>query len=182
MGSFTQTPFPSPSSTSITLQSDDPVNSSLVSIENAGTAFHALRRSASYHAEVAIAVATIFDNITLGIESDDTFLHQTAQQDTYAAVQFTSHQLTTHLHPLFERVFLIRDKPKTINGNNSNLQCGAFIHNSQDNSLWKMHGVHISAEKKIAIYRACNDLVLSPIFIAIPIGWSTEGLQYATAR
>jgi hypothetical protein len=179
MGSFTQTPFPSPSSTSIPLQSDDPLNSSLMSIENADIAFHALQPSVSYQ---ATAVATIFDTMTLGIESDDTFLHQTAQQDTYATIQFTSHQLTTHLHLLFECVFLIRDKPKTIDGDNSNLQCRAFIHNSQDNSLWKMYRVHISAEKKITIYRACNDLMPSPIFIAVPIEWSTEGLQYAAAQ
>jgi len=172
------TPFPSPTITTSYLQSDTPSEPPTALIQNVGNQFCALRRSASYHGDIAEAVSAIFDTTPIDIKwSGDSHDHITPY-DGDNMDQNLSYHLTVNLHPLFERVFLIRNKPRTISGNTTNLQCGAHIHNNIDDYSWKIGGIYFPTQGKIAIYRAYNDSQPSSIFIVSPIEWSIEGLQF----
>jgi hypothetical protein len=184
------TPFPSPVFSTTSLPSDSPSDASTASIHNAGTMFYALRRHSSYHAEVASAVASIFDpapdtghhsnqplnsNVTAPRHNS----HKCVTPCTFDSGNVdASHHLTIELDPLFEQVFLIRNKPRTSDGAETQLRCGAYICNNVDSYLWKICGAHISNQGRTVIYRACNQLLPISIFIASPIEWSTEGLEF----
>jgi hypothetical protein len=185
------TPFPSPTIQANSLPSSSLSDAStasdipfralrrsqcMASIQNIGTPFHALRRSQSYQAEIASAVSSIFDATS---DSSRHSSHGCVQPcESNATHMDLSHLLSITLDPLFERVFLIRNKPKTSDGVETTLQCGAYIHNNIDDYTWKIFGIHISLQNEIAIYRAYNDSSFTSVFIITPIEWSNEGLQF----
>jgi hypothetical protein len=173
------TPFPSPSLSATTLPTNAFSDTSAESIQNVNTPFHALRRSVSYHSEIAPAVSTIFDMIPSEIKSPNDSHDYATPHDTNST---KSDHLITNLHPLFERVFLIRSRPRTIDGHETNLHYGMLTSNNIDSHQWRLTGVHLTSDGRIVIYRAHSHDLLPSIFIAVPFQWSIEGLQFAKVR
>src|SRR5262245_26411689 len=105
------TPFPSPILPSVTLPADTSSESTNERICNIGTPFCALRRSASYHAEISAAVSTFIDNTILAIRADDPSVDPAASGDVRGINCGRSSDVMVNLHQLFERVFFIKDQP-----------------------------------------------------------------------
>ena len=176
------TPFPSPSLSATPLPIETSSDSPTASIQNVGTSFCALRRSSSYHAEIASTVATIFDMAYLGIQtSDDSHHHTTTPHNDEINITKSDH-LVVDLHPLFERVFLLGSRPRTADGHETSLRHGSFIHSNIGNHQWRLSGIHFACDGEITIYRAENTTRSLSIFIAAPTEWSTEGLQFAMSQ
>src|ERR1700733_411073 len=159
------TPFPSPSLSATVLPTDGFSNTSSESIQNVNTPFYALRRSVSYHSEIAPAVSTIFDMIPSEIESLNDSHDYATPHDTNST---KSDHLIMILHSLFERVFLIRSRPRTIDGYETNLRYGMLTSNNIDSHQWRLTGVHFTSDGRMVIYRAHSSHLLPSIFIAVP--------------
>ena len=179
MEDMPSTPFSSPLLTTAKLPAIASSDLYTEHVQNIGTPFCALRRSASYHAEIAPAVATIFDMMHM---DDKSFNNSHDYATPHDINSIESKPLIINLHPLFERVFLMESMPKTADGHETNLQCGLSISNNIDSYLWRLAGICLTSEGRMVIYRAHSDQLLSSIFIAVPTQWSVEGLQFAKVR
>lgn len=176
------TPFPSPQIQTRELPTETSSETPTESVQSLSTPFCALRRSASYHAEIASAVAIIFDTLPPSIRSPDDQYDHIATSDDDRINMIESDHLIVDLHPLFERVFLVEHRPRTVDGDETSLRHGSFIQPNISSHQWRLSGTHVTCDGEITIYRAENNTRSLSIFIAAPTEWSTEGLQFAIAQ
>lgn len=122
-------------------------------------------------------MSTLFDTLPTHVEFSDHADDHMEPYDRNGSCPSISDHIAADLDQLFERVFLIRNRPTTFSGDAIDLQCGAHLHSNIDNCLWELCGIYLPTQGKISIYRAYNAFYSSSIFIVSPIEWSMEGLQ-----
>ena len=122
--------------------------------------------------------STIFDAIPLRFKSLDHSCDHATSHDDNLIYMIESEHLIIRLYPLFERIFLIETQPRTADGRKAILQNGMLISNNVDSCLWKLSGAHITSDSRTVVYRADNKAAPLSIFMAAPVEWSTEGLQF----
>ena len=82
------------------------------------------------------------------------------------------------LMTIFHGAYLTLEYPLDVTGNRKRFQCGFRLAIDKGNFLWNTVGIHFPREGNMVIYRAYNHYISSSIYIAVPLDWSEEGLQY----